>query len=99
MKKITTLPLLSLTMMLSGCLGAFWGAGAKAERKLFGPVSINVGYRHRQGFKDLAKLNEDRVNAGLTVDVCKNTTLGANFYLTQGTTNSNTVGLAIARSF
>ena len=79
--------------------GQFWGAGVKASRAVFGPVSVNAGYRHRQGFKADDVLNEERLHAGLGLAVTDKTSLGATYYRTRGTTNSDTVGLSVTRSF
>ena len=83
----------------AGNAGEFWGAGVKASRDLYGPVSLNVGYRHRQGLKDNDHLNEERLNAGLGLAVTDSTSLGATYYRTRGTTNSDTVGLSVTRKF
>lgn len=79
--------------------GQFWGAGVKASRDLIGPVSVNAGYRHREGFAANDALNEERLHAGLGLAVTDKTALGATYYRTRGTTNSDAVGLSLTRKF
>lgn len=79
--------------------GEFWGAGVKASRTVFGPVSVNAGYRHREGFKANDGLNEERLNAGLGYALTDATSLGATYYRTRGTANSDTVGLSVSHKF
>jgi hypothetical protein len=76
----------------------FWGAGAKASYALVGPVSVSVGYRHREGISH-ESFNEDRLNGGFSVAVTDNYVLGAQYYRTRGTTNSDAVGLSVTRKF
>lgn len=76
----------------------FWGAGAKASMPVYGPVSISVGYRHREGF-DIEQINEERLNGGISVAVSDNYTLGAQYYRTRGSSDSDTVGLSVTRKF
>lgn len=76
----------------------FWGAGAKASYALVGPVSVSVGYRHREGISH-ESFNEDRLNGGFSVAVTDNYALGAQYYRTRGTTNSDAVGLSVTRKF
>lgn len=76
----------------------FWGAGANASYALVGPVSVSVGYRHREGISH-ESFNEDRLNGGFSVAVTDNYALGAQYYRTRGTTNSDAVGLSVTRKF
>lgn len=77
----------------------FWGAGVKASRQLFGPVSLGIGYRHRESFAQNDAIKEDRVNAGVTVDVGNGNSVGAQYYRTTGTSESAVVGLQLSRKF
>jgi len=76
----------------------FWGAGAKASKAVYGPVSIAIGYRHREGFSSNV-MNEDRVNGGISLALKNNYVLGAQYYRTRGTTDSDAVGLSVVRKF
>lgn len=76
----------------------FWGLGVKLHRDLIGPVALTAGYRHREGFA-AGDMNEERLHAGLALNVNDNTALGATYYRTRGTTNSDAVGLGITRKF
>ena len=77
----------------------FWGAGVKASRQLFGPVSLGIGYRHRESFAQNDGIKEDRVNAGVTVDVGNGNSVGAQYYRTTGTAESAVVGLQLNHKF
>ena len=77
----------------------FWGAGVKASRQLFGPVSVGIGYRHRESFAQNDGIKEDRVNAGVTLDVGNGNSVGAQYYRTTGTSESAVVGLQLNRKF
>lgn len=76
----------------------FWGVGVKAARDLVGPVSVNIGYRHREGFNTI-DLNENRLNAGLGLSLNDSTTLGATYYRTTGTLRSDAIGISVAKKF
>lgn len=76
----------------------FWGAGAKASYNLGGPVSVSVGYRHREGISH-GSFNEERLNGGFSIAATENYTLGAQYYRTRGTTDSDAVGLSVTRKF
>ena len=77
----------------------FWGLGLKLKRDLIGPVALTAGYRHREGFAAADKMNEERLHAGLAYNVNDKTALGATYYRTRGTTDSDAVGIAITRKF
>jgi hypothetical protein len=77
----------------------FWGAGVKFNRDLVGPVALTAGYRHREGFDGADQMNEERLHGGLSLAVSSNTALGATYYRTRGTTNSDTVGVSVTRKF
>ena len=77
----------------------FWGLGINASRELVGPVSVNAGYRHRQGFEGTDGFNEERLHAGLGLALTDNTSVGATYYRTRGTTDSDAVGVSITRKF
>jgi hypothetical protein len=76
----------------------FWGAGVKTTRKLYGPVSISAGYRHREGF-EAGNIKEDRLNAGLLYALTDKTAFGATYYRTTGTLRNNAVGLSVNKKF
>lgn len=77
----------------------FWGAAVKFKRDLIGPVALTAGYRHREGFDAADRMNEERLHAGLALNVNDKTALGATYYRTRGTTDSDTVGLGVTRKF
>lgn len=76
----------------------FWGAAVKARRGLVGPLSVNAGYRHRQGF-DAGQINEERLHAGLGYDVTNKLALGATYYRTRGSVDSDAIGVSVTRKF
>lgn len=82
----------------TGDNGEFWGAAVKASRPIVGPVSVNVGYRHREGFKGLA-LNENRLSGGVSLSVNDANSLGVTYYRTTGTTRADAIGLGLNHKF
>ena len=76
----------------------FWGAGIKASVAVHGPVSVGIGYRHREGF-EAGNINEERLNGGVSIAVNHNYALGAQYYRTRGTTDSDAVGISVTRKF
>ncbi len=76
----------------------FWGAGVKASYTLVGPVSVSVGYRHREGIS-YRGFNEERLNGGFSIRATDNYSLGAQYYRTRGTSNGDAVGLSVTRKF
>jgi len=76
-----------------------WGAGVKASRHVYGPVSVVAGYRHREGFENASGVKTDRLNAGLSYAFRENTSVTANYYRTRGTANIDAIGIAIAQKF
>jgi hypothetical protein len=76
-----------------------YGLGVKASRDVYGPVSLSVGYRHREGFKFADGIREDRFNGGLNYAVTKATSVGVQYYHTYGTTNADQIGVALAHKF
>lgn len=85
--------------LLAGKNGEFWGAGVKVGRQLYGPVSVNVGYRHREGFKAGIALNEERLNGGLGLDIGSGNALGVTYYRTSGTTRNDQIGVGVTHTF
>ena len=77
----------------------FWGAGVKASRHVYGPVSFVAGYRHREGFENAAGVDTDRLNAGLSYALRENTSVTANYYRTRGTANIDAIGIALSQKF
>lgn len=76
----------------------FWGVALKASRGLIGPVSLNAGYRHRQGF-DGGNINEERLNAGLGYAVSDKLALSTTYYRTRGSADSDTIGVGVTHKF
>jgi opacity protein-like surface antigen len=77
----------------------FWGVGAKVKIAVYGPVSLDAGYRHRQSVGG-SFLKEDRFNAGVSYALAKNTSVGAMYYHSIGTgRNDDSVGLNFTKSF
>lgn len=76
----------------------FWGAAVKASKGLIGPVSLNAGYRHRQGFDD-GNINEERLHAGLKYDVSTKLALSTTYYRTRGSVDSDAVGIGVTQKF
>lgn len=77
----------------------FWGAAAKASHQLYGPVSVNVGYRHREAFQTIRRMTENRLNGGLALDIGSGNTVGVNYYRTRGTTRADAIGVALNHTF
>lgn len=86
------------TALKTGRNYEFWGLGVDAYKKLYGPVSVVVGYRHRESFANRYK-NQERLSGGLTVDMSDNYAVAAQYYRTRGTLNSDGVGVAVTRKF
>lgn len=82
-----------------GYNGEFWGAGVKVGRQVYGPVSVNVGYRHREGFKNGIGLNEERLNGGLALEIGAGNALGVQYYRTTGTTRNDQIGVGVTHTF
>ena len=77
----------------------FWGAGVKTSHKLYGPVSVSAGYRHRSAFNDVGRLNEERLNAGLGADIGRGNIVGVTYYRTTGTTRADAIGVGLTHTF
>ena len=77
----------------------FWGAAVKASKDLIGPLSLTAGYRHRQGFEGANGLNEERLHAGLGYAVTDKLAVGATYYRTRGTNDSDAVGVGVTHKF
>lgn len=77
----------------------FWGGGVKTKRALVGPVSLTAGYRHREAFEGTERLTENRLDAGLALDIGSGNSVGAKYYRTTGTTRSDAIGLNVTHSF
>lgn len=76
----------------------FWGTGVKASYPVYGPVSLVVGFRHRESFTHHFK-NEERLQGGISLAASDKYSLGAQYYRTRGTTNSDAIGVSVARKF
>jgi hypothetical protein len=77
----------------------FWGTYAGVSHPVYGPVSVNVGYRHREGLRQDVSFNENRLSTGLTYNLGKSNTLGVEYYRTSGTTTSDVIGISASHSF
>lgn len=78
----------------------FWGAGVKVSRQVVGPVSVNVGYRHREGFGSASnRMAENRLNGGLAYDIGSGNSVGVSYYRTTGSTRTDQVGVGLTHSF
>lgn len=77
----------------------FWGAGIKTKRQVYGPFSVNAGYRHREGFNGVDGLNEERVHGGIGYALSDKDTVGVTYYRTSGTTRQDAIGLGLTHSF
>lgn len=77
----------------------FWGAGASVSHDIYGPVSMQVGYRHRQDLGSFVKMNEERVNVGLQYAFNDKNSVGVQYYRTSGTSRSDAIGVAYTRKF
>lgn len=86
------------TALKTGRNYEFWGLGVEGHKKLYGPVSIVVGYRHRESFTNHYK-NQERLSGGLMLNASDNYALTAQYYRTRGTLNSDGVGVAVTRKF
>lgn len=81
-----------------GADGSYWTAGVVAERD-FGPLTASVGYRHRAAFRDNTSasfaLDENRLNAGLRLNVNEHLSAGVNYYKSDAKTDSDAVGFSL----
>lgn len=76
----------------------FWGAGVKTSRTVVGPVSVSLGYRHREGFHP-SDMEENRINAGLGLAINDSNSLGVQYYRTTGSSRSDALGFGITHKF
>ena len=76
----------------------FWGAAVEAHKTIVGPLSVNAGYRHREGFA-AGDINEERLHAGLGYAISDKLALGATFYRTRGSIDADVVGVGVTRKF
>lgn len=84
--------------VITGGNDYFWGGAVKLSRPVHGPVSVNAGYRHREGFGSFA-LEENRLHGGVSLNVNEANSLGVTFYRTTGTTRSDAIGLGLSHKF
>lgn len=71
----------------------FWGVEATATRPIYGRFSGVLGVRHREGFND-NDMNEDRVQYGLVYGLTDTSSVGVNYYTTNGNVNTTAVGVS-----
>jgi hypothetical protein len=76
----------------------FWGVETTATRNVYGPVSLTLGARYRQGF-DTADLDETRYEVGLTYALNDKSALGLTYYNKNGITDSTAVGVSFNTKF
>lgn len=77
---------------------ALWGVEVTAKRTIYGPVSLNLGVRHREGF-DASNLNDNRTAVGLEYALGADRALGLTFYNTNGLVDSSAVGVSYKTKF
>lgn len=77
----------------------FWGVGVTVSHAVLGPVSAEVGYRHRESVTSTTLMDENRVSGALVLAVSKNSALAATFYHNTGTLPENQVGVGYRYSF
>lgn len=76
----------------------FYGYDVGASHTLIGPVSADVGYRHRQGLSTKS-VQEDRLNGGVSYQF-DNNIVGVEYYRTRALgVSSDTVGVGYTRKF
>jgi len=77
----------------------FWGYGASVSHEVYGPVSVNVGYRHRQG-PNTPTFTEDRLNGGVAFAITEDNIVGVNYYRTRSNSvTSDILGVNYTRNF
>lgn len=76
----------------------FWGAGIKTSRDVVGPVSVTVGYRHREGFKTVNYL-ENRFHGGLGLKLTNADKATVTYYRYTGSERYDSVGFGITHTF
>lgn len=77
----------------------FWGAGAKTKHQLYGPLSVSLGYRHREAFEGTSRLTENRLDGGFGLDIGSGNTVGVKYYRTTGTARTDAIGVSMNHSF
>jgi len=77
----------------------FWGAGVTVSHAVLGPVSAEVGYRHRESVTSTKLMDENRVSGALVLALNKKSSLAATFYHNTGTLPENQVGVGYRYSF
>jgi opacity protein-like surface antigen len=77
----------------------FWGAGLKVSRPLTAGLTLNAGYRHREGFSD-GNLKEDRLHGGISYALTKKTNAGVTYYRTRsGGNDTDAIGVGLTTKF
>lgn len=76
----------------------FWGVDSTVTRGVYGPVSLTLGARYRQGF-NTADLDETRYTVGLEYALNNKSALGLTYYNTNGLTDSTAVGVSYKTKF
>ena len=85
--------------LTQGANFVFWGAGVKTKHTLYGPVAVTAGYRHREAFEGTERLTENRLDAGLALDIGAGNSVGAKYYRTTGTNRSDAIGVNVTHTF
>jgi hypothetical protein len=77
----------------------FWGAAVNLYKPVYGPVTANIGYRHREGFRGDVPFLENRLSAGAAYALNAKQTVGVEYYRTQGTVDAGVVAVKFAQKF
>ena len=79
----------------------FWGISGELQRKVTDKVTVGVGYRYRDSFKDGVTANEaKRAHASASYEFSKNYSLGATYYNYALTgKNIDSVAVALTKKF
>jgi len=77
----------------------FWGSSTVATYPVTDRLSVDAGFRYRQGLRNATRMNEDRYNFGASYAVAKDTRVGLEYYRTTGTAHADAIGVKVARTF
>jgi opacity protein-like surface antigen len=84
---------------VSGDSTNFWGAGVNLSYPLVSSVSVEAGYRHREGFGNSELMKEDRVHGGLAMPLTKSDVLAVGYQHYTGTLSQNVIGVSLRHAF
>lgn len=77
---------------------SFWSVGTGLKANVYGPVTVSVGYRHRESFT-LHRVNTERLNGGVSIAVDNSNSVGVQYYRTRGTANTDAIGVSVVHKF